>query len=128
MLGLGIVEMMLTFSEQQRVVVILNADDLPRTPALLDESGIRADWFDGGDEDTAKLRVLAERNTPQSDVDAEQGSEAIASETVVAARKARRGEKSDRYWGVCTRVQLLHLTQLSVRRHVQGLVLRTGTV
>ncbi len=95
MLGLGIVEMMLTFSEQQRVVVILNADDLPRTPALLDESGIRADWFDGGDEDTAKLRVLAERYAPQSDVGTEPDAETIASEKVAAARKVRRGEKSD---------------------------------
>ena len=42
MLGLGVVQMMLTFSEQQRVVVILNADDLPDAPALLDDNGIHS--------------------------------------------------------------------------------------
>jgi len=52
MLGLGIVEMMLTFSEQPRVVVILNADDLPTSPALLDQSGIGEEWFENGAEET----------------------------------------------------------------------------
>ena len=35
MLGLGLVEMMLTFSEQRRTVVVLNADDMPKDPAFL---------------------------------------------------------------------------------------------
>ena len=83
MLGLGIVEMMLTFSEQQRVVVILNADDLPAAPSLLDENGIRKDWFEGGEADTSKLRVLAER------------SESVEGTESHAQRKLRRGEKSD---------------------------------
>lgn len=83
MLGLGIVEMMLTFSEQQRVVVILNADDLPTAPSLLDENGIRKDWFEGGDADTSKLRVLAERTTSSTGTESQ------------APRKLRRGEKSD---------------------------------
>ena len=83
MLGLGIVEMMLTFSEQQRVVVILNADDLPTAPSLLDENGIRKDWFEGGDADTSKLRVLAERTTLSTGTESK------------APRKLRRGEKSD---------------------------------
>lgn len=83
MLGLGIVEMMLTFSEQQRVVVILNADDLPTAPSLLDENGIRKDWFEGGDADTSKLRVLAERTTSSTGAESQ------------APRKLRRGEKSD---------------------------------
>ena len=61
MLGLGIVEMMLTFTEQERVVVVLNADDLPASPALLDESGIRSDWFENDSADKSKLRVLSER-------------------------------------------------------------------
>lgn len=82
MLGLGIVEMMLTFSEQQRVVVILNADELPSVPTLLDENGIRKDWFEGGEADTSKLRVLAERDASKA-------------ETVSSARKLRRGEKTD---------------------------------
>ncbi len=83
MLGLGIVEMMLTFSEQQRVVVILNADDLPAAPPLLDENGIRKGWFEGGDADTSKLRVLAERTVSADDTESR------------APRKLRRGEKSD---------------------------------
>lgn len=82
MLGLGIVEMMLTFSEQPRVVVILNADDLPTSPALLDQSGIGEEWFENGAEETSKLRVLAER-TPQA------GNEEKS------ARRPRRGEKTD---------------------------------
>jgi len=45
MLGLGVVEMMLTFSEQKRTVVVLNADELPTTPAFLDETGIMETWF-----------------------------------------------------------------------------------
>ena len=84
MLGLGIVEMMLTFSEQQRVVVILNADDLPTAPSLLDENGIRKDWFEGGDADTSKLRVLAERTTSSTGTESQ------------APRKLRRGEKIGR--------------------------------
>jgi len=83
MLGLGIVEMMLTFSEQQRVVVILNAEELPAAPPLLDENGIRKDWFEGGDADTSKLRVLAERTASADDTESQ------------APRKLRRGERSD---------------------------------
>ncbi len=82
MLGLGIVEMMLTFSEQPRVVVILNADDLPTSPALLDEAGISKEWFEDGEEDTSKLRVLAERTVPADDKEK-------------SSRKPRRGEKTD---------------------------------
>ncbi|MFO1001820.1 MAG: ABC transporter permease subunit/CPBP intramembrane protease [Planctomycetaceae bacterium] len=82
MLGLGIVEMMLTFSEQPRVVVMLNADDLPTSPALLDDSGISKEWFEDGEEETSKLRVLAERTAPAADKDK-------------SSRKPRRGEKTD---------------------------------
>lgn len=82
MLGLGIVEMMLTFSEQARVVVVLNADDLPTSPALLDEAGITKEWFEDGEEQTSKLRVLAERTV-------------AADEEQKSPRKPRRGEKTD---------------------------------
>lgn len=82
MLGLGIVEMMLTFSEQPRVVVVLNADDLPTSPALLDEAGISKEWFEDGEEETSKLRVLAERT-------------AAADEEEKSPRRPRRGEKTD---------------------------------
>lgn len=82
MLGLGIVEMMLTFSEQPRVVVVLNADDLPTSPALLDEAGISKEWFEDGEEETSKLRVLAERT-------------AVADDKEKSPRRPRRGEKTD---------------------------------
>lgn len=51
MLGLGLVEMMLTFSEQQRTVVILNADDLPADPAFLAGETIDPRWLGSPDED-----------------------------------------------------------------------------
>ncbi len=82
MLGLGIVEMMLTFSEQPRVVVILNADDLPASPALLDQSGIGKEWFENGAEETSKLRVLSERTQKAGDEEK-------------SVRRPRRGEKTD---------------------------------
>ena len=82
MLGLGIVEMMLTFSEPARVVVVLNADDLPKSPALLDEAGISKEWFEDGEEQTSKLRVLAERTV-------------AADEEQKSPRRPRRGEKTD---------------------------------
>ena len=110
MLGLGIVEMMLTFSEQQRVVVILNADDLPTEPALLDENGIRKSWFEGGEADTEKLLVLTERAASReytASPEAAKSDAAVAGadskgltegpKTVgtTATRKLRRGEKTD---------------------------------
>ena len=96
MLGLGIVEMMLTFSDQPRVVVVLNADDLPLSPALLDERGIREDWFEGAEGDSSQLRVLAEHATPATIASEVNGtSDADADKMVTPARKPRRGEKTD---------------------------------
>ncbi len=66
MLGLGMVEMMLTFSEQRRTIVILNADQLPTTPAFLDESGIRPNWF-GLSDDAASLQVVTDLADPDSE-------------------------------------------------------------
>jgi sodium transport system permease protein len=60
MLGLGMVQMMLTFSEQQRAVVILNADQLPSEPAFLGDDGIRNTWFSGGSGDASRLRVITD--------------------------------------------------------------------
>lgn len=60
MLGLGIVEMMLTFSEQRRNVVILNADELPDAPAFLSNNEINSDWFDSGQADADRLRVITD--------------------------------------------------------------------
>ncbi|MCA9037256.1 MAG: CPBP family intramembrane metalloprotease [Planctomycetaceae bacterium] len=59
MLGLGIVEMMLTFSEQRRNVVILNTDQLPADPALLAQNGIAETWFANSD-DASKLRIVTD--------------------------------------------------------------------
>lgn len=107
MMGLGIVEMMLTFSEQQRVVVVLNADDLPETPALLDENGIRQEWCEDRKQDTSKLRVLAERQNVVTLANAAPDETASASEAAhqsqrpsdvsqsSAETRRRRGEKSD---------------------------------
>lgn len=65
MLGLGLVEMMLTFSEQRRTVVILNADQLPQDPAFLDEDGISQNWFSGGGDDASSLMVVTDLDADQ---------------------------------------------------------------
>ena len=97
MLGLGVVQMMLTFSEQQRVVVILNADDLPEAPALLDGDGIHADWHKNGQDESSRLRILAERESevnPDEHADAlphALGNESGTSED----RPLRHGDKTD---------------------------------
>ncbi len=101
MLGLGVVQMLLTFSEQKRIAIILNADDLPDTPSLLDENGIQADWYDQGIKDTSSLRILAEKNSKE--VAAESSSDDPASTNNTAngkfkpaeAQTPRRGEKTD---------------------------------
>lgn len=62
MLGLGMVEMTLTFSEQRRTVVILNADELPTEPALLTETGIDGRWLESPD-DASRLRVVTDSPT-----------------------------------------------------------------
>ncbi|MBC7966129.1 MAG: ABC transporter permease, partial [Fuerstia sp.] len=97
MLGLGVVQMMLTFSEQQRVVVILNADDLPETPALLDDNGIQPDWYDNGKDATSRLRILSERAgkpTPAAESPASPDPSDVKS-SPVEDRPRRRGEKTD---------------------------------
>ena len=60
MLGLGMVEMMLTFSEQRRVVVVLNADEMPGSPVFFDESGIDKKWFSGGTDDASRLQIVTD--------------------------------------------------------------------
>ncbi len=57
MLGLGLVEMMLTFSEQRRTVVVLNADELPDKPSLLSEDGIDPQWLASGGDGTPLIVV-----------------------------------------------------------------------
>ncbi len=97
MLGLGVVQMMLTFREQQRVVVILNADDLPETPPLLDDDGIHPDWYGDGQRDTSRLRILAER---ASELTPAEYSDAATHPPVIELdsdedRPRRHGEKTD---------------------------------
>jgi sodium transport system permease protein len=67
MLGLGLVEMMLTFSEQRRTVVVLNADDMPNDPAFLTENGIDSRWLGSGDDGTPFTVVTDRENTPTSE-------------------------------------------------------------
>ena len=73
------VEMMLTFSEQRRVVVILNADQLPSDPAFLDKDGICRQWFNGGKDDASRLQVFTDLPVEES---AEEG-------TAPSGRRAR---------------------------------------
>ncbi|MEO2016069.1 MAG: ABC transporter permease subunit/CPBP intramembrane protease [Fuerstiella sp.] len=67
MLGLGMVEMMLTFSEQRRVVVVLNADEMPTTPAFFNETGIDEQWFSGGKDDASRLQVVTDLSVDTSE-------------------------------------------------------------
>lgn len=60
MLGLGIVEMMLTFSEQRRTVVILNADQLPQHPPFVNHEGIVRELLQDGKQDADRLRVVTD--------------------------------------------------------------------
>ena len=101
MMGLGIVQMLLTFSEQQRIAIILNADDLPDSPPLLDENGIQSEWYEQGKKDISSLRVLAERTEKNAAaVSASAGSVSMektpdAKSKPEAAKAPRRGEKTD---------------------------------
>jgi sodium transport system permease protein len=101
MLGLGVVQMLLTFSEQQRIAIILNADDLPDSPSLLDENGIQSEWYDPGKKETSSLRILAARTVKDvaavSSADNSASTEKIpnAESKTTEARAPRRGEKTD---------------------------------
>ncbi len=101
MLGLGVVQMMLTFSEQQRVVVILNADELPDSPAFLNNDGIHPDWYENGKKDTSRLRILAERTASALSEAAPDAVTPTGDETPEAAEAGpgRRGENRTRnFW------------------------------
>ncbi|MCX7388932.1 MAG: ABC transporter permease subunit [Planctomycetales bacterium] len=97
MLGLGVVQMMLTFSEQKRVVVVLNADDLPEKPALLDGNSIHSDWYENGQDEPSRLRILAARTnagTVAGDTDEATLAADIESSSG-ADHPPRHGEKTD---------------------------------
>jgi sodium transport system permease protein len=57
-LGVGMMEMTITFSEQPRTVVVVNADDLP-PPALIKDGRFLARFFKSPD-DLDKVRVLTD--------------------------------------------------------------------
>jgi sodium transport system permease protein len=63
-LGIGMAQMMNTFSEQTRTVAVLGAADLPDPPLLAEQAGqwsfVRA-WFTSP-EDADKLQVVTERS------------------------------------------------------------------
>ncbi|MCB1105733.1 MAG: ABC transporter permease subunit [Cephaloticoccus sp.] len=103
MLGLGVVQIMLTFSEQPRTVVILNAEDLPQTPALLLSDGIQTDWFSGGKADSGRLRILTDakstsaseaRSAPQQRSAADGDSDTESSQAESSAAESPTAESS----------------------------------
>lgn len=66
MLGLGMIEMMLTFSQQSQTVVILNADELPDEPALLDGDAFADAWQTPLRGDASPLHVVTDRSATDS--------------------------------------------------------------
>ncbi len=58
LLGVGMMEMMSTFTEQPRTVMVLNADDLPE-PQLIKDGRFLAKFFKSPD-DIEKIRVLTD--------------------------------------------------------------------
>jgi sodium transport system permease protein len=69
MLGLGMIEMMLTFSQQTQTVVLLNADELPEEPALLDDTGIAPAWLGSGRSAASSISVVVERASNDDVID-----------------------------------------------------------
>lgn len=71
-LGIGMLQMMTTFREESRQVVVLGADALPDEPRFLSGDGIRNEWFSGGEAQAARLVVTSDltvetRETPTDD-------------------------------------------------------------
>ncbi len=99
-LGIGMFQMMTTFREQPREVVILGASNLPDAPGLLDDDGIRTKWFTGGEADASKLRILhdlAVMDEEPDTTDDEQADEnpPTPEEARVAAAAERRRQLLD---------------------------------
>lgn len=95
-LGIGMFQMMATFREQPREVVLLGGEFLPDAPTLLDANGIRSEWFSGGAADAAKLKVTHDRQFDPSRNDDEGTHEPPTDSqlTQIAAEKARIAELS----------------------------------
>ena len=98
-LGLGLVQMMLTFSEQRRTVVVLNAGDLPDDPAFLTETGIDVRWLETGSDATpiAVITDLDQDPTNQpSDTDLRSNSRGeLLQQARVLAQHVRRASTVD---------------------------------
>lgn len=94
MLGLGIVEMMLTFSEQKRTVVILNADDLPDEPQFLNDEGIVPDWFSDGRADAERLRVVTDRKAHPDAETAAAAKHAVGQSKSPAGRRSKVSDET----------------------------------
>lgn len=97
MLGLGLVEMMLTFSEQRRTVVVLNADELPDEPALLSENGIDSRWLASGGQETPLAVVTDTQDSEKTAFENTRGARErrrILSDAIVLAEHVRRANAS----------------------------------
>jgi sodium transport system permease protein len=76
-LGIGMFQMMTTFREQPREVLILGVEHLPDAPQFMDADGIRTEWFSGGEDDASKLNVIHSGMTEVGE-DAEGDAKALA--------------------------------------------------
>jgi sodium transport system permease protein len=96
-MGIGMMQLMLLFSEQPRTVVMLGAEHLPGPP-LIEESRFRADWFNrGGEQDKLKLVTdlpRAESGSPNeaspSEADAQKIQKKLATAREIASLLASR--------------------------------------
>ncbi|WP_010588500.1 ABC transporter permease subunit/CPBP intramembrane protease [Schlesneria paludicola] len=88
LLGIGMVQMTVLFTEQPRTVVILGAADLPEQP-LLDGHRFARQWFrSAGDAD--KLRVITDLNESGQDQPAETNALNNSDEQILAKARAVR--------------------------------------
>ncbi|QDT39555.1 ABC transporter permease subunit/CPBP intramembrane protease [Stratiformator vulcanicus] len=82
-LGIGMVQMMVLFTEQPRTVVVLGAENLP-DPPLIEGDQFRPEWFElPGDAD--RLRVV----TASTMADAEAGAQKQQAELLASAESVR---------------------------------------
>ncbi len=84
-LGIGMVQMTLLFSEQERTVVLLGADELPDPPLIVDGRFVPS-YFERPD-DADKLRVITDAaSSPASDADLTSQELSERQELIDAAR------------------------------------------
>ncbi|QDT66540.1 ABC transporter permease subunit/CPBP intramembrane protease [Calycomorphotria hydatis] len=73
-IGIGMVQMMVLFTEQPRTVVVLNEKDLPQ-PSFIEGDRIRSEWFDAPG-DASKLEIISETTRAAAESDETQQREA----------------------------------------------------